>query len=46
MYIERASVLHIVDDATHFSAAQFVEQLTAESVWVTIPTLWATVYTE
>ena len=45
MYIEKAPVLHMVDDATHFSAAQFVEQLTTESALETIPILWVTVYT-
>ena len=35
----------MVDDATHFSVAQFVEPLTTESVQETILTLWATVYT-
>ena len=38
MCIEGAQVLCMVDDATHFSAAQFVEPLTAESVWETILT--------
>ena len=28
MYIEGASLLHMVDDATHFSAVQFVQPLT------------------
>ena len=45
MYIEGAPVLHMVDDATHFCAAQFVELFTNESVWETIFTLWETVYT-
>ena len=39
MYIEGATVFHIVYDATHFSAAQFVEALAIESVPETIPTL-------
>ena len=45
MYIEGSPVLHMVDDATHFSAAQFVEPLTTESVRETIRTSWAIVYT-
>ena len=40
MDIEGAPVLHKVDDATPFSAAQFVEPLTTESVWETILSLW------
>ena len=34
----------MVDDANHFSAAQFVNPLTTESVLEKILTLWATVY--
>ena len=45
MYIEGAPVLHMVEDTTHISAAQFFELLTAVSVWETILTLWAAVYT-
>ena len=45
MYIERALVLHMVDDTTYLSAAQFVDQLTIESFCETILTLWTTVYT-
>ena len=36
----------MVDDETHFSAAQFVEPLRTESACKTILTLWETVYTE
>ena len=39
MYIEGAPVLRIVNDATHFSAAQFVQPPTAELVVETIPKL-------
>ena len=45
MYIEDAPLLLMVDDATHFSAAQTVVPLTTESVWETILTLWVTFYT-
>ena len=40
------TVLHMVYDTTHFSAAQFVEKITIESVWEIILTLWASDYTE
>ena len=43
MYIEGVPLLHMIDDATHFSAAQFIEPLATESVWETILTLWETV---
>ena len=45
MYTKGAPAQHIVDAATHFSAAQFVHSLTTEAVWETTLTLWATVYT-
>ena len=32
MYIEGTPVYHMVDDATHFNAAQFVETLTTEYI--------------
>ena len=35
----------MVDQATHFSAAQFVDLLTTEPVWETILTLWLSAYT-
>ena len=45
MYIEGAPVYHMIDDATHFSAAQFSKPLTAESFRDTILIFWAAVYT-
>ena len=44
MYIEGVSVLQMVDEATHFSAAQFVHAVTTESVWETVLMLCKTVY--
>ena len=44
MYIAGDSVLDIVDEAMHFRTAKFIETLTTESIWKTILTLWATVY--
>ena len=35
----------MVDDATHFSVAEFVILSTTEAVWETILTLWEIVYT-
>ena len=40
MHIEGASVLHMVDEAAHFNATQFVEPITTESVRKTILTSW------
>ena len=45
MYIEEATVLHMIVGTINFSADQFVEALIIESVWNTILTLWANVYT-
>ena len=45
MYFEDALIPHMLGDETNFSAAQFVHPLTTESVWETILTLWAAVYT-
>ena len=45
MCIEGAPVLQMFDDATRFSAAEFVEPLTTKSVWETILTFRANVYT-
>ena len=44
MYIEGDPVLHIFNDVTNSSAAQFVEPLTIQSAWETILRLWKTVY--
>ena len=35
----------MVDDATHFNAAQFIDPLTTDSVWEPILTLCEAVYT-
>ena len=45
LYIEGASVLHMIDYATHFRAAKFVDSFTTESFRETVPTLSATFYT-
>ena len=39
VHIEGTPVLHMIYDATHFSAALFGDPLTTESVWETILTL-------
>ena len=44
MYIDGTPVLHMDDDATHFSAAQFIEPLTTKFVWETILPSWEAVY--
>ena len=44
-YIEGVPILHMVDDATHFSAAQFVDSWKQNLFGNKILTLWAAVYT-
>ena len=46
MYIEGASVLHMADDAAHFSANKVFETPTTESVLEIILTIRVNVYTE
>ena len=36
MYIDRKPVLHIVDEATKFSAARFLSTVSTESIWSAI----------
>ena len=43
MFIEGAPVLHVVDDAKQFNAAQFSQPPITNSLWETTLTLWATV---
>ena len=45
MYLEEKPFLHIVDEGTRFSAACFVSEVSAMTIWKTILTCWATVYT-
>ena len=45
MYIENRPVLHIVDSATHFSAACFLPDMSVKIVWSTIVECWASIYT-
>lgn len=45
MYIGFAPVLHIVDESTRFSAAQFLPDVTTLTIWDTPLRCWATVYT-
>lgn len=45
MYIDGDPVLHIIDEGTRFSAARFVPNLQAGTLWKTILESWATIYT-
>lgn len=43
MYISNLPVLHLVDEATHYSAAQFLSNASAASVWKAILRCWSNV---
>ena len=45
MYIDGKPVLHIVDEGTHFSAAQFLPDVSTKTIWKAILQCWATIYT-
>ena len=45
MVIDGNPVLHIVDEATRFSAASYLPNSSTETVWKTILKCWATIYT-
>ena len=45
MYIDGKRVLHIVDKGTHFSAAQFLSDVSTKTIWKIILHCWATIYT-
>lgn len=44
MYLDGRPVLHIVDEATRFSAARFLPKVSTESVWDSIILCWSSVY--
>lgn len=45
VYIDGKPVLHIVDEVTHFSAAQFRSDVSTKTIWATILKFWAPIYT-
>ena len=45
VYLDGRPVLHIIDEATRFSAARFLAKNSTESVWETIVLCWSSVYT-
>lgn len=45
MVLDRDPVLHIVDDATKFSAARFLPDVSTDTVWKIIVECWASIYT-
>lgn len=45
MFIGTKPILHIVDEATRFSAARFMKSTQVEDIWGTLLTCWAAIYT-
>ena len=45
MYLEGKPVLHIVDEATRFSAARFLSDVSTKTIWRAILECWGTIYT-
>lgn len=45
MVLEGDPVLHIVDDATKFSAARFLPDVSTDTIWRMIVECWASIYT-
>ena len=45
MYLDGEPVLHMIDEGTHFSAAQFLPNISTQTIWTTIIQSWATIYT-
>jgi hypothetical protein len=44
MYLERVPMLHIVDQATHFTSARFLENISSENIWKVLRQCWNEVY--
>eukprot|EP00171_Calliarthron_tuberculosum_P022726 IDg22726t1 len=44
MYIEGRPVLHLVDRATHYQAARFLNDISTECIWRTFMQMWVLVY--
>lgn len=44
MYIGSFPVLHIVDEATHFSAAKFLRDIFTSTIWAALIECWASIY--
>ena len=44
MYLSGRPVLHVVDEATHYSAASFLKRMTAEETWKCLLSCWIRTY--
>ena len=44
MYLDGKPVLHIVDEATRFSAARFLPKMSTDAIWDSLLLCWSSVY--
>ena len=44
MYINNKPILHVVDEATHFSSAQWLRKVSSSEVWKALLRCWCNVY--
>ena len=44
MYLDRKSVLYVVDEATTFQAAKFLTNISAKSTWNVLQLCWIDIY--
>ena len=44
MYIDQKPVLHVIDEATHFSSATFLPRVTSKDVWKALLRTWIYTY--
>jgi hypothetical protein len=44
MYIDSSPLLHVVDEATRFQAARWLQNMTSQHVWNTLRTCWIDSY--
>lgn len=44
MLIDNLPVFHMVEEATHFSAASFLRSQSAKDIWKTIQLMWSLTY--
>jgi len=45
MYIDKKSVLYVVDSVTAFQAAKFLHNMEATTVWEVLQLCWLNIYT-
>ncbi len=44
MYLDGLPVLHVIDEATHFSSARFLTNVSTKCIWQTFVECWSAIY--